>query len=104
MEPFMSNDDDFGGLAPPAFNAEHALQQLKRSLRDLKLAERGPGFELRGKRVAELVMQDGELAARIARKPALTPEWDRSALKSAADQRKWLDELKKRIARWEHDE
>ena len=96
-------DDDFG-FAPPAFNAEHALAQMKRALRDAKLAERGPGFELRGKRVAELVVNGGAIEARLARRLALTPEWDRSALKTSAEQRKWLDELKKRLARWDSGE
>jgi len=97
------NDDD-SGFAPPPFNAEHALQQIRRSLRDMKLAERGPGFELRGKRVTELVLADGGIQARTARKLALTPEWDRHAITSATEQRKWLDELKRRLARWESDE
>jgi hypothetical protein len=97
------SDDDFG-FAPPPFNAEHALQQMKRALRDAKLAERGPGFELRGRRLAELVVVDGAIEARMARKPALTPEWDRSTLKNSADQRRWLDEMKKRLQRWEHDD
>jgi hypothetical protein len=97
------NDDDFE-FAAPAFNAEHALLQIRRSLRDMKLAERGPGFELRGKRVTELVLEDGRIQARTARKLALTPEWDRHAITSAAEQRKWLDELKKRLARWETEE
>ncbi len=97
------SDDDFGFAAPP-FNAEHALQQMKRSLRDMKLAERGPGFELRGKRVTELVIEDGRIQARLARKLALTPEFDRHTIGSAAEQRKWLDELKKRLARWDSGE
>ncbi len=96
-------DDDFG-FAPPPFNAEHALQQMRRALRDMKLAERGPGFELRGRRISELVLEDGRIQARLARKPALTPEWDRHAIRSATEQRKWLDELKKRLARWESEE
>ncbi len=99
----MSADDDFG-LAPPPFNAEHALAQIKRALRDAKLAERGPGFELRGKRVAELVVNGAAIEARVARRLALTPEWDRRTLKNAAEQRHWLDELKKRLARWESGE
>jgi len=97
------SDDDSGFAAPP-FNAEHALQQIRRSLRDMKLAERGPGFELRGKRVTELVLEDGRILARTARKLALTPEWDRHDIASAGDQRKWLDELKKRLSRWETEE
>jgi hypothetical protein len=98
------SDDEFGGFAVPPFNAEHALAQMKRALRDAKLAERGPGFELRGKRVAELVVNGGAIEARLARRLALTPEWDRSALKTSAEQRKWLDELKKRLARWDSAE
>ena len=56
--------DEFG-FAPPAFKPDESLLQLKRSLRDLKLAERGNGFELRGKRVLELQVQDAAIHARI---------------------------------------
>lgn len=94
--------DDFG-FAPPAFSAEAAWEQIKRSLRDMKLAERGNGFELRGKRVAELDLDGAVLRARIARRPMLTPEWDRVVIQAATDQRKFIDELKKRLARWERD-
>ncbi len=97
-------DDELGGFAPPPFKAEEALLQLKRSLRDLKLAERGNGFELRGKRVLELVSEVGAINVRIARKLALTPEWDRLAVRSAPEQRKLLDELKRRLERWEREE
>jgi hypothetical protein len=92
------------GFTPPPFNAEHALAQMKRALRDAKLAERGPGFELRGRRVAELTVNGPAIDARLARRPALTPEWDRHTLKNAAEQRKWIDELKSRLARWESGE
>ena len=94
------SDDDFGGFEPPPFKAEDALEKLKRALRDLKLAERGNGFELRGKRVAELTVDGAAIQARIARKLALTPQWDRQVIASANEQRKWLDEIKKRLARW----
>jgi hypothetical protein len=80
------------------------LLQLKRSLRDLKLAERGNGFELRGKRVLELQVQEGAIQARIARKLATTPEWDKQLVQSSHDQRKLIDEIKKRLARWEREE
>ncbi len=96
-------NDDFG-FAPPPFDAQAALQQLQRSLRDLKLAERHGGFELRGKRVAELRVADGLLHARLARKLALTPDFDHSQLKTATEQRQWLDELKKRLARWDQED
>ena len=98
------SDDMGGGFATPLFKPEEALLQLRRSLRDLKLAERGNGFELRGKRVLELKVEAAALTARVARRPALTPEWDTQAVRSATEQRKLLDELKKRLARWEHED
>ena len=100
------SDDDFGGFATPAFKPEDALQQIKRALRDLKLSERGQGFDLRGKPVLELQLERGApaLSVRIARKLALTPEWDKQRVTSAGDQRKLIDEVKKRLARWEREE
>jgi len=100
----MSNDDSFEGFAPPPFNAEAALVTLKRALRDLKLAERGNAYELRGKRVVELAGEAGAIHAKLARRLALTPEWDRVAVKSAGDQRKLIDEVRKRLSKWESEE
>ncbi len=99
----MPDLSDFGFALPP-FDADSALQQMKRALRDLRLAERGDGFELRGKRVAELQLEGGAIATRIARKLALTPEFDRGRVASATEQRKWIDELTKRLERWECEE
>jgi hypothetical protein len=96
-------DDDFG-FTPPPFKAADALVQIKRALRDLMLAERGLAYELRGKRVVELALADGAIAAKLARKLALTPEWDKLSVDSSAAQRKLIDEVKKRLARWERDE
>jgi hypothetical protein len=92
------------GFVPPPFAADAALVQLRRALRDLALAERGSGFEMRGKRVLELRVEGAAIHARIARKPAAVPEWDTQVLKSSADQRKLLDEPKKRLERWEREE
>lgn len=99
----MSNDDSFG-FAPPPFNADSALVTLKRALRDMKLAERGSAYELRGKRVVELAVEGAAIHAKLARRLMLTPEWDRVTVKSAAEQRKLIDEVKKRLARWETEE
>jgi hypothetical protein len=96
--------DDFGGFAPPPFNADNALVTVKRALRDMKLAERGNAYELRGKRVVELSVEGAAINAKLARRLMLTPEWDRIAVKSAADQRKLLDEVKKRLSKWESEE
>ena len=35
------------------------------------------------------------------RRLVIIPEWDRFTVKYAADQRKLVDEVKKRLARWE---
>jgi len=95
--------DDYG-FAPPPFKPAEALIALRRALRDLGLAERGPGFELRGKRVLELAVEGETIRARLARRLMLTPEWDSQVLEGAADTRKLLDEVKKRLARWERED
>ena len=77
---------------------------MQRSLRELRLAPRGNAFELRGRRAVELVEDGAVLQARLARKLALTPEFDKLTVASAADQRKLLDEVRKRLARWEHED
>ena len=92
------------GFAPPPFRPQDALRQIKRSLRDLKLNERGNGFELRGKRVADLSTDASQVTARLARTLALTPQWDTLAITSTGAQRKFIDETKKRLARWAQDE
>ncbi len=98
------DDSDLSGFAPPPFNAESALVQLKRSLRDLKLAERGKAYELRGKRVLEVDLDGAVVTARVARTLALTPEWDHVRVANANEQRKLLDDVKKRLARWTQDD
>ena len=91
--------EDF--FAPPPFKPAEALQQLKRTLRDLRpLAERGEGFELHGQRVVELKADAGTIAVKLARRPAQVPDWDRFVLKNSADVRKCVDEVKKRFAHW----
>lgn len=95
--------DDWG-FDPPPFKPDEALVQLRRSLRECRLVERGLVYELRGKRVVELEAAAGAIQARIARRPMLTPEWDRVTVKSATEQRKLVDEVKRRLARWEHEE
>jgi hypothetical protein len=96
--------DDASGWALPAFDAKAALLTLKRQLRDCRLAERGHAFELRGKTVVELALDGEGIAAKLARKLAQTPEWDKVRVTDAHAQRKLLDEVKKRLERWEREE
>ena len=98
------SDDDLGGFAPPPFKAADALAQIKRNLRDLKLTERSKGFDWRGKPVLELTLEDTQIHVRIARKLALTPEWERLLVNSASSQRKLLDDIKRRLERWERED
>ena len=94
--------DDFFAL--PSFKPDEALITLKRQLRDLKpLAERGSGFEISGKRVVDLAADATTITARLAKRPATSPEWQTLSLKNSADVRKCVDEVKKRLARWEQD-
>jgi len=96
------DDEDFGaGFALPPFNADAALVQLKRALRDARaLAERGNTYSFEGQEVLTLSAQDGLLVARLARRPARSPEWDTRQCRNAADVRQLQDDLKRRLARW----
>lgn len=90
--------DDF--FAPPAFKPHEALQTLRRQLRELRLAERGHAFELKGQAVVELVVAGETVEARLARRPARTPEWTTHTLKASPDVRRFLDTVKQNLARW----
>ncbi|MCC7151739.1 MAG: hypothetical protein IT501_07020 [Rubrivivax sp.] len=100
----MADEEPDTGWALPAFDPEQGLVQLRRALRDLKLSERGAGFELRGKAVVQLAVMDGAIAARVARRLAVTPEWDRLAASNASEQRKLVDEIKRRLDRWQGED
>ncbi|MBI5334028.1 MAG: hypothetical protein HZB72_05490 [Burkholderiales bacterium] len=103
----MSNDF----FAPPPFKPAEALIGLRRQLRDLKLTERAGAdpvrFELAGSTVLELQAQADEagehLVARLTRRPARTPEWETRSLRSGADVRSLLDEIRRRLARWDDE-
>lgn len=100
----MSDDEPQDFFAPPAFKPDLALIQLKRALRELRqLSERGNGFTLQGMSVIELSIDATQLTARLARRPARSPEWDGKTCKSSADVRALQDEIKKRLARWTDD-
>ncbi len=100
----MSDDHLNDFFAPPPFRPEEALVGLKRQLRDLRpLAERGHRFELQGKPVVDITVDGANLQVKFARRPAMSPDWDTLTLKSGADVRKCIDEVRKRLARWQQD-
>jgi hypothetical protein len=95
-------DDVF---APPPFRPAEALVLLKRQLRDLKpLAERGARYEIKGRPVIELTADDTVLTARLARRLAITPDWQAQNLASSLDVRRFMDTVKQRLRDWEREE
>jgi hypothetical protein len=100
-------DGGWGFSAPP-FDAAQALLQLRRSLRDLRpLTERAEPpceFLLRGQAVVRLQLaEDTAIAARLARKPARSPEWLQHTLRSAADTRQFTEKVRRALATWTED-
>ncbi len=96
--------DDFFAL--PAFKPDEALQQLKRTLRDLRvLTERGNGFELKGASVIALAVEGEAISAKLAKRPSRSSvEWDGFTLSASPQVRKFTDEVKRRLARWTEEE
>lgn len=93
----MSDESSF---APPPFNPADALTPLKRQMRDLRLAERGTAFELKGKSVVELKATPDAIEARLAKSLARTPEWTTHTLRSSPDVRRFAELVKQQLARW----
>jgi hypothetical protein len=90
-------------FAPPAFNPAAALPGLKRRLRDLGLAERGAAFELKGRAVVELRTTPATIEARLAKRPAVTPEWTTHTLKAGPDVRRFAELVQQQLARWSEE-
>ena len=97
----MSEEAAAGLFNPPPFRPAEALTQLQRTLRELGgLSQRGLQFEWKGRTVLTLAVADAQLQARLARRPASSPQWDSRTLRSGADVRKFCDDVKQRVARW----
>ena len=106
-----TSDDDLGCVfAPPPFKPAEALVDLRKRLRELRvLTERGAGsgerssWELKGAAVIEIATGAASLDVKLARQPARTPQWEPRSLKSGADVRGFVDEVRRRLARWEDE-
>ena len=97
--------DDAWEMAPPPFNADSALQTMKRFARYQRvLAERGEGWMLGADLVIKFAVDGATVKVQLAKRPARTPEWDTFTLKSATELRKLQDEIKRRLTRWKDDE
>jgi hypothetical protein len=99
------SEENFG-FAPPPFKPDEALQRLRRELRELGLSEREGVFERRSIRIARVASDGSVVQAAIVRRPLRSsPEWQTRALKSSADVRDFVAELKKKLQAWgDHDE
>jgi hypothetical protein len=92
------SDDSF---APPPFDPATARATLVRALRDLKLVERNGAFELNGQPVVRVRVDGTALALDVARRPARSPEWEHAQADDHARLRRFIDDVKKRVARWQ---
>jgi hypothetical protein len=92
--------DDWG-FAPPPFKPEEALQRLKRDLRDAGLTEREGRFERRGASIAKAAIDGAVIQAAVVRRPSRSsPEWQAKTLKTSAEVRDFVADLKKKLATW----
>ena len=93
--------DDTWGFVPPPFQAEEALQRLRRDLREFGLNERAGVFERGGIALARASVSLGQIDAAVVRKPSRnSPEWQARTLKTSADVRDFTQHLKKQLAQW----
>lgn len=92
--------DDWG-FAPPPFKPDEALAGLKRELRSAGLTEREGTFERRGSQIARLAVDGAVIKAETVKRPSRSsPEFQARTLKSGADVRDYVAELKKKLASW----
>ena len=90
--------DDF--FAPPPFDPATARATLARALRDLKLTERNGAFELNGQPVVRAAVDGATLKLEVAKKPSRSPDWERAEADDHAKLRRFIDDVKRRVARW----
>ena len=90
--------DDF--FAPPPFDPDTARATLVRALRDLKLVERSGSFELNGQPVVKVRIEGALLKVDVAKKPMRSPDWEHAEAADHARLRRFIDDVKKRVARW----
>jgi hypothetical protein len=95
----MSNDSS--AFAPPPFKPDEALAKLERELRELGLAEREGRFERKGVQIARAAIDGAVLQAAVVKRPSRnSPEWQPRTLKTSADQRDFVVDLKRKLAAW----
>jgi hypothetical protein len=91
------SDDSF---APPPFDPATARASLARTLRDLKLVERNGAFELNGRPVVRVLVDGAALKLDVVRRPSRSPDWEHVQASDHAMLRRFIDDLRRRVARW----
>lgn len=91
--------DESFGFAPPPFQPGTALTGLQRSLRDLRLTEREGRVEWRGRPLFSLRAAPDAIEVSWLGPATRKPDWTRQPLRGAADVRRFLDDLKRHLAR-----
>jgi len=93
-------NEDFEFAAPP-FKPDQALARLERELRALGLSKRAAAFERRGLAIAKAALAGETIAAARVRRPSRSsPEWQTRTLRSDADLRDFVTQLKQQLALW----
>jgi hypothetical protein len=88
-------------FALPPFKPDDALQRLRRDLRELGLGERAGVFERRGVAIARAAVDGSVLQVAVVKRPSRSsPEWQARTLKSSADARDYVADLKRKLAGW----
>lgn len=94
----MPDDDPW---RPPPFDPVAALATLQRGLRELGLTERAGRWERRALAIARAAVEGDAIVCGLVRQPARhTPEWQTRRLRSGAELRDWLAEVRRRLAAW----
>ena len=92
--------DEFSFAAPP-FKPDQALARLERELRALGLGKREATYERRGLAIAKAAVSGETIAAARVRRPSRnSPEWQTRTLRSDADVRDFVTQLKQQLALW----
>jgi hypothetical protein len=94
------SDEPADFFAPPPFDPNAARAALVRALRDLKLAERNGAFELNGQPVVKARVEGAVLKLDVAKRAARSPDWQQAQAADHAQLRRFIDDVKRRVARW----
>ena len=92
-------DDDFFALPP--FNPESALDELHLAQRPSEVREREGIYELKGQPIARARIDGAVLKLDVVKRFTGLPEWNQVEAKDHAIVRRFTDELRRRLLKWD---